>query len=276
MKKYWVFTVLALLALTANYAVYATPSVAKIPKGIHIVKVAAKEYKFEMPDTISAGPTLFKFTNNGSQLHHMTIVRFEQGKTLADFTSLPPGPLPTWAVFLGGPNSPMPHGGQVEDVVDLKPGNYAAFCFIPGPDGKPHWMHGMLKAFTVTPARKIGSKPTSDLTLTLLDYVFRFSTPPTAGHHVIRVVNKGTQIHEAEIFRLQPGKKGEDVLAWVESGMKGPPPGAPVAGVTGEAPEYENYLAINFTHGHYALICFMPTKDGKTHANLGMIYNFKI
>ena len=154
----------------------------------------------------------------------MTIVKLEQGKTLSDFTTLPPGPFPAWAVFMGGPNTPLPHGGQDEDAVDLSPGHYAVICVIPGPDGKPHMIKGMVKALTVTPSKQARTMPKSDLTLTLINYHFAFSTPPTTGQHAIRIVNDGTQPHEAVMFRLQPGKTGEDIAHWVVTGMQGPSP----------------------------------------------------
>ena len=281
MKKTWYLAGIALFALTAyvsgEKAGLPLAAHAKTMAGPNVVNVAAKEYQFEMPDSLPAGPTLFHFTDDGKQLHHMTIVKLEQGKTLADFTALPPGPPPAWVVFMGGPNTPTPHGGQDQDIVDLSPGNYAVICLIPGPDGKPHMMDGMVKALTVTPTTQARTMPASDLTLTLSNYAFAFSTPPTAGQHAIRIVNNGNQPHEAEIFRMAPGKKGEDMAKWVETGMQGPPPGAPVAGISPEAPGKENTLLLNLSPGDYALICFMPdAKDGKPHAAHGMIYNFKV
>jgi hypothetical protein len=250
---------------------------AAMPAGPNVVNVVAKEYKFNMPDSIPAGPTLFHLTDDGKELHHMTLVKFEQGKTLADFTALPPGPMPSWAVFMGGPNTPLPQGGQDEDAVDLPPGNYAVICLIPGPDGKLHMMKGMIKALTVTPSTEARAMPASDLTLTLADYHFSFSKPVTAGKHAIRVVNNGPQMHEAEIFRLQPGKTGGDIFMWVDGGFKGPPPGAPVAGTAPEAKGHENVLMIDLSPGNYAILCFMPdAKDGKPHAMHGMIYDFQV
>jgi hypothetical protein len=162
-------------------------------------------------------------------------------------------------------------------VVDLSPGNYAVLCLIPGPDGKPHMMNGMVKALTVTPSTQARTLPASDLTLTLSNYKFTFSKPPTAGQHAIRIINHGTQPHEAEMFRLAPGKTGEDIANWVSTGMQGPPPGAPVAGISAEAPGKENTLLLKLSPGDYALICFVPdAKDGKAHAAHGMIYNFKV
>jgi len=270
MRKTWYVAGVSLVALT----VYAGGALAAGP---NVVNVVAKEYQYEMPDNLPAGPTLFHLTDDGIQLHHMTIMKFEQGKTLADFGALPPGPPPAWAVLMGGPNTPMPKGGQDEDVVDLPPGNYAVMCVIPGPDGKPHVAQGMIKGFTVTPSSEKRTMPATDLTLTLSNYKFAFSKPLTAGKHAIRVVNHGDQPHEAVMFRLQPGKKGEDIANWLKAGMQGPPPGAPVTGISAEAPNHENILLLDVKPGNYALLCFMPdAKDGKMHAAHGMIYNFKV
>jgi len=215
MKKVLYFVGIASLALTTyvsgDKALLPLAAHAKTAAGSNVVNVVAREYQFEMPDTLPAGPTLFHLTDAGNQLHHVTLVKLEQGKTLADFTNLPPGPFPAWAVFVGGPNTPMPHGGQDEDVVDLAPGNYVAICVIPATDGKPHMMKGMVKALTVIPSTEVRTMPASDLILTLTDYAFTFSAPLTAGQHVIQVVNKGTQPHEAVMFRLEEGKTGEDI-----------------------------------------------------------------
>jgi hypothetical protein len=114
MSKNWYLAGMSFLVLTA----YVSGETALLPSAAHagmaagpnVINVVASEYKYEMPDTLPAGPTLFHFTDAGNQLHHMTIVKLEQGKTLADFTALPPGPPPAWAVFVGGPNTPLPHG----------------------------------------------------------------------------------------------------------------------------------------------------------------------
>jgi uncharacterized cupredoxin-like copper-binding protein len=281
MKKAWYFAGVSLFALTAYVSgenvLLPSAAHAKKAAGPNVVNVVTKEYQFEMPDSIPAGPTLFHLTNDGNQLHHVTLVKLEQGKTLADFTALPPGPFPAWAVFMGGPNTPVPHGGQDEDIVDMSPGNYAVICVIPDSDGKPHMMKGMVKALTVTPSNEARTMPASDLTLTLTNYKFTFSKHLTAGRHAIRIVNKGTQPHEAVMFRLEAGKTGKDIANWVVTGMKGPPPAAPVAGISAEAPGKKNTLLVNLNAGNYALLCFMPdAKDGKPHAMHGMIYDFKI
>jgi len=273
-KKIWYLAVFSLLAVGA-YVGGTASAFAKA--GPHVVNVVAKEYGYNMPKSIPAGPTLFHLTDDGNLLHQMTIIRLKQGKTVSDLTKLPPGPFPAWAVFMGGPNTPLPEGGQSRVAVNLPAGHYAVVCLIPGAGGVPHMMLGMERALTVTPSRHAERMPVADMTLKLVEYAFKFSKAPAAGHHVIRVENRGTQPHEAEFFRLQPGKTGQDVLNWVATGMKGPPPGAPVTGVTAMAPGKKNTLMVDFSRGNYAVICFMPdAKDGKPHAAHGMIHDFKV
>lgn len=241
------------------------------------VNVVAKEFSYEMPDSIPAGPTLFHLTNAGNQLHHVTLIKLEDGKTFKDFMALPPGPFPAWVVFVGGPNTPLPMGGVSEDAVDLTAGNYAVVCVIPDTDGAPHMVKGMAKALTVTPTSGKGSMPDADITLTLSDYNFKFSKPLTPGKHKVKLINLAKQPHEAVIFKMNSGKTGEDMASWVETGMKGPPPGAPVTGISPMSPGVENVLNVDVSNGTYALLCFMPdAKDGKMHVAHGMIYNFKI
>lgn len=281
MRKAWNFALVSLFATSAYISgeqVLLPPTAhAKTSAGPNVVNVVAKEYQYDMPDTLPAGPTLFRLTNEGNQIHQVTLVKLEQGKSFTDFTSLPPGPFPAWAVFMGGPNAPTPRGGHVDDIVDLLPGHYAVICLVPGPDGKPHMMSGMVKKLTVRKADEVRNMPVGDLTLTLTNYKFTFSKPLTAGKHVIRVVNKGSQAHEAVMFRLEAGKTGVDIFKWVDGGMQGRPPGTPVGGIGPEAPRKKNMLLVDLAPGKYALLCFMPdVKDGKPHALHGMIYDFKV
>lgn len=265
------------LALAAGTGLGIAASAAAAA-GPNVVDVIATDYRFQMPATLPAGPTEFHLTNRSPQLHHLTLVKLGKGKTFSDFTALPPGaPPPSWAVFVGGANAAAPGGGQADTAVDLKPGRYAVICLIPGPDGKPHFMHGMAKALTVVASRRQGSLPPGDTTITLSDFTFTLSAPLTAGRHAIRVVNAGSQPHESVFVRLAPGKTGKDVAHWVNAGMHGPPPGAPFAGSSPMAPGHENTVLVDLPPGRYALLCFMPdVSDGRLHAMHGMIHDFTV
>lgn len=255
------------------------PDMAAAPAGPNVVEVSATDYAFQAPDTLPAGPTIFRLTDNGTEPHHIQLIRLEEGKTLQDMMTLPPDAPKPWAVDIGGPNSPRPGGGVSEAAVTLTPGNYAMICGIPSPapDGRPHMVKGMVKAITVVESAEARAMPEADLTLTLTDFSFAMSGPVTAGKHVIRVTNAGAQAHEVLFARLAPGKTAKDLSDWVLSGMTTPPPGEPFGGTTGIATGGENLVMADFTPGEYAMVCFMPDpKDGRPHSMLGMVSQFAV
>ena len=264
-----------------NRAASALPisSVVLRKDGIRTVTVTAADYAFSAPDTIPAGLTEIRLVNRGAEMHHVFLIRLDGGKVMTDlFAAMKgDGPLPSWAKEVGGPNTPGP-GGEATAIVRLKAGRYAMICVIPSNDGKPHVIKGMAKEITVVPATSNTSAANIRIasTVTLVDYGFNFSQQLQAGRQTIRVVNQAAQSHELVLVRLASGKSPADVLAWMEK-MEGPPPGAPIGGVTPMAQGEENLLELNLTPGEYGLICFVPdAKDGKAHFMHGMMSTFSV
>ena len=256
---------------------------AKIP----VVTVHAKEFAFDAPKTIAAGMTSFKLVNDGQALHHLQIMKLEQGKTFADLQAAlkNPGPPPAWLVAVGGPNAAVP-GSTIEATLNLEAGNYVIACFIPSPgDPTPHFAKGMIQPLTVTAANGIAQAgaateeaPKPDVHLVMKDYGFAFSKPLHAGKNVIHVMNDGPQDHEAVFVKLAPGKHIADFNTWATTGgMKGPPPAMPVDGMAGLAKGRTGIFTANLTPGTYGLICFAPdAKDGKEHSVHGMTSEFTV
>lgn len=242
------------------------------------VTVTARDFAFEAPPQILAGVTTFHLVNRGQQIHHVQILKFEQGKTLGDFMNAlkQRGPFPAWVVEVGGPNAPAP-GGESNATVTLDPGNYALVCFVDVPDHVPHVMKGMSHPFTVTPSTTATTaEPTADVTMTLSDYTFTLSTPLTAGTHTIRVENTAGQPHEVELVQLPPGKTITDLAKWAET-YRGMPPARPIGGIAGLASGKHAFFTVNLTPGDYGLICFYPdAKDGKPHFMHGMTQQIKV
>lgn len=237
-----------------------------------VIELTAIDYAFQSPDTIPGGWVTLRLSNGGKELHHAALYRLDGGKTIADLTKLAPGAAtPDWLIAAGGPNPAAP-GGAIETTLNLTPGSYAILCEIPSPDGKLHFMKGMMKPLTVVASAVPATPPTADISLKLADYSFEFSGPLTAGKHTFRVETAPGQPHEVVFVRLAPGKKAEDLLAWVAK-MDGPPPIAGVVGGTtalgqGEVSVFQGELAA----GDYAVICFVPdVKDGQPHAAHGMM-----
>lgn len=241
--------------------------VAITPPTVH---VTATDFAFEAPDTLPAGLTSFHLMNTGKELHHLVLMRLDEGQTTADLAKAFAGPIPSTLVLIGGPNPATPEG-SAEATVNLKPGRYAMYCVIPSPDGKPHIMKGMVRELTVTPSETVVTEPVADVTIKLTDYSFEVSPALLSGRHTIRVEDAAPQPHELVLFKLEPGKTVEQMLHWTEK-MEGPPPGTLLGGVspisTGEA----NYITLDFTPGEYGMLCFYPdAKDGKPHFMHGMM-----
>jgi hypothetical protein len=246
----------------------------------NVVNVRATEYAFDMPDTIPAGLTTLHLVDAGQELHHVQLVKLDQGKTVNDLVKAlqkGPGPLPSWATEEGGVNAPRPGGGEASTTLDIAPGSYAVVCFIPDANGVPHIMKGMTRPLTVTPSTGTAvAEPNADVTVTLTDYKFDLSTPITAGTHTLRIENAGQQPHEIQLVRLAPGKSAADMSVWIDRQM-GPPPGEPIGGVPAIPVGAHAFVTENFQPGNYALLCFIPdVKDGKPHAVHGMVKQIRV
>ena len=256
------------------------PARVVVPTAPPIVTIRARDYSFVAPKTVKSGFNTFRLVNEGKELHHLTIVRIDKGRTMADFAEAmkKPGPLPAWATEVGGPN-PAPPGGKAEATLSLEEGHYVMMCLIPSPGSPvPHVMKGMMGELTVTPAKSGGSEPAADATIALSDYTFTVDKPLTAGHHVLKVTNNGAQAHEVVVVALPPGKKIADLGTWVEKSlMQGPPPGRPIGGMATLAKGRSGTFPIDLKPGRYGMICFVPdAKDGKPHFDHGMTQEFTV
>jgi len=244
-----------------------------------VVTVVAREFAFQAPDEVPAGMVTFQLQNRGQALHHMQVIRLDDGKTLQDlYAALQAGGAPpAWAHDYGGPNAPDP-GSDSNATMFLQPGNYAILCFVDIPDHVPHVMKGMAKMIRVTPAPvpAAATNITGDVTLTLNDYSFTLSAPLTRGVHTIRVENPtAAQSHEVELVKLAPGKTVNDLLQWIAN-PQGPPPGSAIGGIAGMEKGQVQSFTYDFAPGEYGFVCFLPGPDGRPHFMHGMTQQFTV
>jgi hypothetical protein len=126
----------------------------------NMVTVVATEYAFQSSAAVPAGLTTFHLVNQGHEVHMMGLTKLEGGKSIAELMTFltKDKPQPAWAVDLGGPNAVSP-GDTSNSTLLLAPGHYLLICWIPSAvflcfvpderDGKPHFIHGMERDFTV-------------------------------------------------------------------------------------------------------------------------------
>ncbi|WP_025413642.1 hypothetical protein [Gemmatirosa kalamazoonensis] len=275
--------VLGVAATAVLAARYEANAAAAVPA--RVLDVTARDYAFDVADTVPAGRTLVRLHNAGPELHHVILLRIDGGRHLGDLfeaVKAPNAKPPAWVHDVGGPNAPAP-GAVSQGAVTLEPGTYAMVCFIPSKDGTPHVMKGMAKEITVVATSRASASRAAfaelnapDATITLDDYSFTFDKPLAAGHRTIRVRNVATQAHELFVMRLAPGKTVKDVMAWIAT-QDGPPPGTPMGGTTGIPQNGSNDIVVDVTAGEYALLCFYPdAKDGQEHVKHGMFKQISV
>lgn len=111
--------------------------------------ISLSDYVFDLSTPLTAGTHTFAVKNTATQMHEVQLVRLAPGKTLEQLMG-----------WLNKPNGPPPGspiggiapftGAPTYFTADIAPGNYALICFVPDArDGKPHFMHGMMKTITV-------------------------------------------------------------------------------------------------------------------------------
>jgi hypothetical protein len=242
----------------------------------HVVSVRATDYAFDAPTEIPAGMTTFRLVNDGSDLHHVQVVRLDSAKTVADLQQAlkSNGKRPAWATNVGGPNATAPKT-EANATLNMEPGRYALVCSVHGPDDVAHVAKGMIQALTVTPQNggaTLATAPTADAVLTLRDYAFDLSTPLRRGRQTIEVrTAANTQPHEVVLARLLPGKTAEHFFAWMTKG-EGSQPVTFLGGVADLVPGVSNYLTVDLAPGEYVLLCVVAdAKDGKPHIMHGMV-----
>ncbi len=114
------------------------------------------------------------------------------------------------------------------------------------------------------------------VTFTATDYAFNGPAEIPAGRTVIRLANKGKEPHHMVIIRMEQDRTYDSLLAALR--QPGPPPswtrmlGGPIAGDPGDEGSTEHLL----TPGQYAVICFIPSADGKPHFTKGMVSGLKV
>ena len=129
-------------------------------------------------------------------------------------------------------------------------------------------------ATPATPA----SAPAGPTTVHVKAADFKFDMPASvpAGPVNFHLMNEGKQLHQAMVVRLEDGKTLKDLAEAMKT--EGPPP--PwlkfVGGPNGTAPGATASSTLLLTPGQYAVVCFIPGRDGVPHMAKGMVQSFEV
>ena len=107
-------------------------------------------------------------------------------------------------------------------------------------------------------------------TVTATDYAFSAPDTVLAGLTEVRLLNRGTELHHVWLVRLEAGKTMTDLFGVMKP--EGPLPSwaREVGGPNTPGPGGESTAIVRMVAGRYAMICVIPSADGKAHVMKGM------
>ena len=108
------------------------------------------------------------------------------------------------------------------------------------------------------------------VTVTAGDYSFAAPDTIPAGLTELRLLNRGTEMHHAMLIRLDTGKTMADLFAAMQTDGPLPAWAHEAGGPNTPGPGGESNAILRLVAGRYAMICVIPSTDGKPHVMKGM------
>lgn len=252
------------------------------PEPAHTLELTAEDFALQGPETVPAGVTEVTLVNHGAEDHQAAFFRFTGEETfeqvLAAVAERGLDAATEFGEFVAGPNGASPEGHS-SATVDLRPGRYAVICFIPGLDGVPHVVKGMVKELVVdegdpAPADEPTGLPVISLREFAIDVPEGFD-----GRGAFEVVNEGAVAHELVVTALPGDTTVDDIVAWMRPAFtapEGPPPADDIAGTTMISPGGRAVIDLDLEPGRYALVCYLPADATSSHLGHGMGHEFTV
>lgn len=273
-----------------------------------VVDVEAKDFAFQVADTVRPGWTTFRMPNEGTVTHFMILYRLPEGITYEDYTREVLAPfdslwhdyrsedlsraqgkkalvkgLPRWLAdteVRGGPGFVSP-GGVAQATVRLESGEYWMECYVKTPDGTFHTSRGMVHPLTVAGDSTESAPPEADLEVTLSNEGIQVNGTPAAGRQTIQVQTrdhpKGALFlkNDIHVVRLDDQTDIDEIARWMDAwrpeGLRTPAPAEFVGGAQDVPAGDSTYFSVDLTTGRYAWIAEVPKPQEK-----GMLKTFTI
>lgn len=123
------------------------------------------------------------------------------------------------------------------------------------------------------PASKELDPEAARVDVTATEFAFDFAASYPAGRTSFVMTNAGEQRHVLDLFLIEEGKTLDDVKE--SEGEEGIVDGTELSSDTAAAGE-EAVLTVDLVPGEYGYICYLPTPEGESHIDLGMIGSFTV
>lgn len=241
--------------------------------------VVATDTGFVARSTLRPGMRHIVFENRGRQVHEAMFAKLPNGMDAAGYAAaVRAGHLfPDGALDYSGPGLTSP-GESTELWLELDPGRYVLICF-----NGDHAESTPVHALTVEGTPVNDTPPKEDIVVRLADYHFEVVGQLRAGVQVLRFETTGPAMHEADLFRLLPGRTLDDLKRWRKAG-KGAAPAIALGGVLDSHDIGRvTWMRKTFSPGVFALHCEMPMNAAAsggasdlTHADLGMALEISV
>jgi hypothetical protein len=108
------------------------------------------------------------------------------------------------------------------------------------------------------------------VTVTASDYAFTAPDTIPAGLTEFRLQNRGTEMHHVMLIRLDPGKTMKDLFGAMKPDGPLPSWAHEAGGPNTPGPGGNSEAILRLVAGRYAMICVIPSPDGKPHVMKGM------
>jgi hypothetical protein len=127
----------------------------------------------------------------------------------------------------------------------------------------------------VAAAPRPTAAPARTLAITATNYAFDMPDTVAAGRTLIRLLNKGPEMHHAQIVRLEGGHTLAEMM---QAPPHGPPPSwvHEIGGPNTPVPGGTSNAVVDLKPGTYAVLCVIPSPDGKPHIMKGMVRGFTV
>jgi uncharacterized cupredoxin-like copper-binding protein len=234
------------------------------------VMFIADDTTLTAPAEVPSGFVNVRIRSTGAIGHHVLFARLNDGVTFDEVDPAKQSEDEGDDAFftkmtIHGGNGTVPPGTDVSMVLDLKPGNYFAL-------DNPQNEHSPTAQFKVVDQGKAASEPEAEGVITLgpgmlIDVPADFDATGTW-----KFVNKDTEeVHEAALVKLASGASVTDVVNWAQTFEGKPPIDGEFGSMGALGPGQQAWITMAAGEpGDYALICFIPGRDGKPHIMKGM------